>query len=286
MELIIVTGMSGAGKSVVVDAMEDLGFFCADNMPPKLIPVIANFIYQSGEKKKVATVTDIRVGDKSLSDFDEAFESLSGLNIPHKILFVDANDAELVRRYKETRRRHPLIDEAEGSLPTAVSLEREKMQKLKNMADYIIDTSKSNSTECRQRVIELFSTSSTDVSMKIRCISFGFKHGLPADADIVFDVRCLPNPFYISSMKDHTGLDRDVVDYVMGFEESVTTYNKLQDLIDYMIPLYIEEGKSQLIIAIGCTGGHHRSVCFAEKIGNALKEQNYEVKIKHRDIDK
>jgi len=285
MELIIITGMSGAGKSVVVDALEDLGYFVADNMPPKLIPVIANFLSQSGEKKKVATVTDIRVGNKSLSDFDEAFKDLKDMNIPHKILFVDASDSELVRRYKETRRRHPLLDQSEGSLPNAVSLERANMQVFKNIADYTIDTTNYKSADCRNRVYELFSTS-TEINMKIRCISFGFKHGIPTDADIVFDVRCLPNPFYVEELKEHTGLDKDVADYVMSFEESRVTYEKLQDLIDYMVPLYIEEGKSQLIIAIGCTGGHHRSVCFAQKIGTALKEQNYEVKIKHRDIDK
>lgn len=285
MELIIVTGMSGAGKSVVVDELEDLGYFCADNMPPKLIPIIANFMAQSGEKSKVATVTDIRVGNKSLSDFDDAFKALKEMNIPHKILFVDASNTELVRRYKETRRRHPLLDISEGSLPSAVALERENMQYFKNIADYNIDTTNSSAAECRQMVNDLFA-SSTNVNMKIRCISFGFKHGIPADADIVFDVRCLPNPFYVMSMREKTGLDEDVVDYIMSYEESVVTYNKLQDLLDYTVPLYIEEGKSQLIVAIGCTGGHHRSVCFVEKIGNSLKNQGYEVKIKHRDIDK
>lgn len=285
MELLIVTGMSGAGKSAVVDALEDLGYFCTDNMPPSLIPVVAKFIMQSDKKKKVATVTDIRVGEKNLLDFTETFESLATNKIKYKVLFIDAKDDVLINRYKETRRRHPLIDKNDGSLETSISEERKLIQPIRAMADYVIDTSKLSVQECKHRVNELF-LDDPDQSMKIRCMSFGFKYGIPSEADIVLDVRCLPNPFYVPALKYKTGLDKDVSDYVMDFDEAKTTLAKMEDMINYMVPLFVEEGKSQLVIAMGCTGGRHRSVCFAEQIKDNLKEQNYKVSIKHRDIDK
>lgn len=285
MELLIVTGMSGAGKSAVVDALEDLGYFCTDNMPPSLIPVIAKFISQSGEKKKIATVTDIRVGKKALADFKDTFETLAAQKIKYSVLFIDAKDDVLVNRYKETRRRHPLIDEFDGSLNAAIAEEREIIKSIRAISDYIIDTSKTSVQECKHRVNELF-LDDPDSNMKIRCMSFGFKHGIPNDADIVLDVRCLPNPFYVPSLKYKTGLDKEVRDYVMDFDEAKITLEKMKDMIDYMVPLFVEEGKSQLVIAFGCTGGRHRSVTFAEKIKDSLRDQGYKVNIKHRDIDK
>lgn len=286
MELLIVTGMSGSGKSAVTDALEDLGFFCADNMPPKLIPTIAQFVITSTDaNKKVATITDIRVGEKNLLDFSDAFETLKNMNISYKILFVDAADDVLIRRYKETRRKHPLLESCDGSLTTAIKRERELNVGIRAIADYTIDTSKTSVAECRQRVAELFLENPVN-SLKIRCMSFGFKFGIPGDADMVFDVRCLPNPFYIPSMKYKTGLDDDVCNYVMNHEQSEEVLQRLYSLIDYSVPLYRAEGKSQLVIAIGCTGGRHRSVCFAELIKDHLSSQGYSVSIKHRDIEK
>ena len=286
MELLIVTGMSGSGKSAVTDALEDLGFFCADNMPPALIPTIAQFVSTSPDTtKKVATVTDIRVGEKALGKFHETIETLKKMNFNYKILFVDASDEVLIRRYKETRRHHPLLDKCDGSLTASIAREREIMLEMRTIADYTLDTSKTSVSECRQRMIELFLEDPLS-SLKIRCMSFGFKFGIPGDADLVFDVRCLPNPFYIPTMKYKTGLDEDVANFVMNHEQSEEVLARLKSLIDYTVPLYRAEGKSQLVIAIGCTGGRHRSVCFAELIKDNLLSQGYSVSIKHRDIEK
>lgn len=285
MDLLIVTGMSGAGKSAVVDALEDLGYFCADNLPPAIIPTIAQFVNKTDNSQKIATVTDIRVGEKMFNEFSNVLKNLDDMDYSYKLLFVDASDDVLVRRYKETRRKHPLLDKCDGSLEAAIAMEREKLLNYRIRSDYIIDTSKSSVSECKQRVNELF-LDDPDSALRIRCMSFGFKYGIPSDADLVFDVRCLPNPFYVPSMKYRTGLEKDVSDYVMNSENSVNVLNKLNDLIDYMVPLYIEEGKSQLVIAIGCMGGRHRSVCFAEKIRDNLLSHGYNVSVKHRDIEK
>lgn len=286
MELLIVTGMSGSGKSAVTDALEDLGYFCADNMPPALIPTIAQFVNTSHDgNQKVATVTDIRVGENSLKDFKKTFEILEKMGYKYKILFVDAAEDVIISRYNQTRRKHPLLEKCDGSLSMCLSYEREIMQEIRALADYTIDTSKSTVSECKQRVVELF-LENPDSALKISCMSFGFKYGIPTDADLVFDVRCLPNPFYIPELKYHTGLEKDVCDFVMKFEQSKMLLKKINDLVQYAVPLYREEGKSQLIIAIGCTGGRHRSVCFAEQIKQGLQSLGNSVSIKHRDIEK
>ena len=286
MELLIVTGMSGSGKSAVTDALEDLGYFCADNMPPALIPTIAQFINTSHDtNQKIATVTDIRVGENSLKDFKNTFEILEKMNYKYKILFIDAADDVIINRYNQTRRKHPLLEQCEGSLSACISSEREIMRNIRAIADYTIDTSKTTVAECKQRVIDLF-LENPEQSIKISCMSFGFKYGIPTDADLVFDVRCLPNPFYIPELKYHTGLEKDVSDFVMKFEQSKMLLKKIDDLVQYSVPLYRQEGKSQLIIAIGCTGGRHRSVCFAEQIKDFLVSAGYSVSVKHRDIEK
>ena len=286
MELLIVTGMSGSGKSAVTDALEDLGYFCADNMPPALIPTIAQFINTSHDtNQKIATVTDIRVGENSLKDFKNTFEILEKMNYKYKILFIDAADDVIINRYNQTRRKHPLIEQCEGSLSACISSEREIMRNIRAIADYTIDTSKTTVAECKQRVIDLF-LENPEHSIKISCMSFGFKYGIPTDADLVFDVRCLPNPFYIPELKYHTGLEKDVSDFVMKFEQSKMLLKKIDDLVQYSVPLYRQEGKSQLIIAIGCTGGRHRSVCFAEQIKDSLAALGNSVSVKHRDIEK
>lgn len=286
MELLIVTGMSGSGKSAVTDALEDLGYFCADNMPPALIPTIAQFVNSSHEtNQKVATVTDIRVGENSLKDFKKTFETLRNMNYEYKILFIDAADDVIINRYNQTRRKHPLLEQCEGSLSSCINYEREIMQNIRAIADYTIDTSKSTVAECKQRVVDLF-LDNPDEAIKISCMSFGFKYGIPTDADLVFDVRCLPNPFYIPELKYHTGLEKDVREFVMKFEQSKILLKKINDLVQYSVPLYRQEGKSQLIIAIGCTGGRHRSVCFAEQIKDGLAALGNSVSVKHRDIEK
>ena len=286
MELLIVTGMSGSGKSAVIDVLEDLGYFCADNMPPLLIPTLAQFVNNTCESdQKIATVTDIRVGESSLADFSTVCEKLVQMNFKYKILFIDAADDVIIRRYKETRRKHPLLDMCDGSLSASVMKEREILHDLRAIADYTIDTSKYSVSECKKRVIDLF-LENPDDSMKISCMSFGFKYGIPTDADLVFDVRCLPNPFYVPTLKYKTGLEKDVCDFVMQFEQAEGLLAKIEDLILYSVPMYREEGKSQLVIAIGCTGGRHRSVCFAEKIKDSLIACGNPATVKHRDIDK
>lgn len=285
MELVIITGLSGAGKSRAVDVLEDIGFFCADNMPPKLIPTFVQLILNSKElRDRVAIVTDIRVGG-SFKDLFNALDNIKAMNCPYKMLFFDANNEVLLRRYKETRRKHPLIDEHNGSLIEAIEAERVILQPARQIADYIIDTSNLTATECKERVSSMFIDNPTN-AMTVHCISFGFKYGIPSDSDLVFDVRCLPNPFYIDELKEHTGIEPSVKDFVMKWEQAQVLIKKLYDLIDFLIPLYRTEGKSQLVISIGCTGGRHRSVVFAELIREHLCDDGLLLSINHRDIKK
>lgn len=285
MELVIITGLSGAGKSRAVDALEDIGFFCADNMPPKLIPTFVQLILSSKElRDRVAIVTDIRVGG-AFKDLFNALDDIKAMNCPFKMLFFDSSNEVLLRRYKETRRKHPLIDEYNGSLLDAIEAERIILQPARQIADYIIDTSNLTATECKERVSSMFIDNPTN-AMTIHCISFGFKYGIPSDSDLVFDVRCLPNPFYIDELKEHTGIEMPVRDFVMKWDQAKVLIQKLYDLIDFLIPLYRAEGKSQLVISIGCTGGRHRSVVFAELIREHLCEDGLLLSINHRDIKK
>ena len=285
MELVIITGLSGAGKSRAVDALEDIGFFCADNMPPKLIPTFVQLILNSKDlRDRVAIVTDIRVGG-AFKDLFNALDDIKAMNCPFKMLFFDSSNEVLLRRYKETRRKHPLIDEYNGSLLDAIEAERIILQPARQIADYIIDTSNLTATECKERVSSMFIDNPTN-AMTIHCISFGFKYGIPSDSDLVFDVRCLPNPFYIDELKEHTGIEMPVRDFVMKWDQAKVLIQKLYDLIDFLIPLYRAEGKSQLVISIGCTGGRHRSVVFAELIREHLCEDGLLLSINHRDIKK
>ncbi len=285
MEFVIVTGMSGAGKTRAVNVLEDCGYYCVDNMPPKLITKFAQLIAQSKDKiEKIAIVTDLRGGDL----FYSLFESLSELKsegFNYKILFVDARDEVIERRYKETRRKHPLLDLSDGSISKAILLEREALRLAREKSDYVIDTSHMSSTQLRDRVIKIFMGSNAP-GMHIHCMSFGFKYGTPSEADLVFDVRCMPNPFYEDDLKNKTGLQKEVMDYVMSFPQAQGLLPRLYDLVDYLLPLYVKEGKSQLIVAVGCTGGRHRSVIFAEKLHEHLVAQNDNctISIHHRDI--
>lgn len=284
MELVIVTGMSGAGKSRAVEALEDIGFYCVDNMPPKLIPTFVNLCLNSKDiRNRVALVADIRLGE----EFTELFIILSDLKklkVDYKILFIDADDEVIMRRYQETRRKHPLADEFNTpSILDAIKKEREILLPARQNADYILDTSDIMSSQFKEKIVNLFLTNIAS-SLKIYSISFGFKYGIPNEADLVFDVRCLPNPFYIPELKNHTGLEENVRNYVMKFEQSEILEKKLYDLIDFLIPLYRTEGKSQLTIAVGCTGGKHRSVVFAELLNKHLLENGADVSVFHRDI--
>ena len=284
MDLLIVTGMSGAGKSQAANALEDMGFYCVDNIPPTIIPNFIDLASHSGERlTRIAIVTDVR-GGEMFTEITDVLKDLKNKNIEFKILFLDAADEVLIHRYKENRRKHPLSNE-DVSLADAVKTEREILNSLRYHADYTIDTSYISNAQLKVKLSDIFFGSVSNV-LKIQCESFGFKYGADTEADLVFDVRCLPNPFYVEELKRKTGLDSEVRDYVMGGSESVEFFNKLTDFIDCAVPLYAKEGKSQLTIAIGCTGGKHRSVTFAELICKHLKQQNYNCVTVHRDIQK
>ncbi len=285
MEFVIVTGLSGAGKTRAMHAMEDIGFFCVDNLPPALIPVFYDLCVKSeGLRNRVAVVTDTR-GGELFKSFFTAMESLKRDKKPYKILFLDSSDAVLVRRFKETRRKHPLSDDLNGSLEQAVKLEREMLGPVKDCSDYVIDTSGVSPAQLKTRIAELFLSSPGD-SLTVHCISFGFKFGIPMESDLVFDVRCLPNPFYDEKLRPLTGLDPEVRDYVMEKEETAGFVSRFTDMIDYLLPLYEKEGKSQLVIAVGCTGGHHRSVALAQYMCDYLGAKGVKTSVTHRDIQK
>lgn len=285
MELLIVTGMSGAGKSQAANALEDMGFYCVDNIPPSIIPVFADLSARGGAAlDKMAVVTDVR-GGEMFSEIGSVLTNLTRNNIDYKILFLDAANDVLIRRYKENRRRHPLADENGQSVASAVEKEREMLRNLRFSADYIVDTSRISTAQLKTQLSNIFFGSVSNV-MKIQCKSFGFKYGSDSEADLVVDVRCLPNPFYVEELKKKTGLNREVQDYVLQTPESREFLERLISFIDCAVPLYAKEGKSQLIVSIGCTGGKHRSVTVAEQIGLHLEKQNYNCSISHRDIYK
>lgn len=283
MDFLVVTGLSGAGKSRAVDALEDIGFFCVDNLPPKLISRFAELAQQSdGKLSKIAVVTDVR-GGEMFDDFISEIDSLNSSSLKCKLLFLDCNDQVLIRRYKETRRKHPLISRQEVSVERAVADERKLLMQARERADYIIDTSNLSAMQLKERINNIFLDNISN-SMLINCMSFGFKYGAPSEADLVFDIRCLPNPFYVDELKHKTGLDLPVSEYVLSFPQAKQLLEKLLDLIDFLVPLYLSEGKSQLTIAFGCTGGKHRSVTFAEKLYEHLSEKLIKAAVNHRDI--
>lgn len=285
MGFVIVTGMSGAGKSRAMNAFEDLGYFCVDNLPPALLPKFSELCDRREETiTNIAVSVDIR-GRSLFNSFADVIEEFRAAQIKFSVLFIDANDKELFRRYKETRRKHPLIDECEGDLEKAIETERGILGSAITNADFVIDTSYLSPIQERERIVELFSENKSQ-DMRITCMSFGFKYGIPKEADIVFDVRCLPNPFYIDDMKYKTGCDSDVIEYVMKFDESINFLSHITGLLDFSMPLYKKEGKSQMVIAVGCTGGRHRSVVFAEKINEHLCVRGYNSFSVHRDYKK
>ncbi|WP_287209621.1 RNase adapter RapZ [Ruminococcus sp.] len=283
MQFVIITGMSGSGKSSAVNVLEDIGYYCVDNMPPELIPKFANICSQSdGKIDKVAFVVDIRGGDLFLK-LQDTVKQLQGEGVSLKILFLDSSDDVIVRRYKETRRKHPLDEVSYRNIRKAIETEREILRPIKAQADFYIDTSRSSTAQFKERLYSIFLGNNEFMHIDVQ--SFGFKFGAMSEGDLVFDVRCLPNPFYVPELKNKTGLDKDVYDYVLSFDEAKVLLGKLTDLIDYLIPLYEKEGKSQLVIAFGCTGGKHRSVTFAEAVAEHLRKQGHRIRITHRDIN-
>lgn len=285
MRFVIVTGMSGAGKSTALKMLEDMGYFCVDNLPIPLLPGFVQMLQNTDtEMKKVALGLDVRSG-QDLSGLKENLEAMDRDRIGYEILFLDANDAVLVKRYKETRRQHPLS--GSGRVDTGIAKEREKILFLKMKATYILDTSKMLTRELRIELEKIFVDGQSFCNLYITVMSFGFKYGIPQDADLVFDVRFLPNPYYIDTLQEKTGNEAEVQDYVMQNDKGRIFLDKLKDMMEFLIPNYILEGKNQLVIAIGCTGGKHRSVTLANALYQILdKEENYGVRIEHRDIGK
>ena len=285
MRCVIVTGMSGAGKSTALKMLEDMGYFCVDNLPIPLLPGFVQMLENMDtEMKKVALGLDVRSG-QDLTGLRENLEEMDRNRVGYEILFLDANDAVLVKRYKETRRQHPLS--GSGRVDTGIAKEREKILFLKMKATYILDTSKMLTRELRIELEKIFVDGQSFCNLYITVMSFGFKYGIPQDADLVFDVRFLPNPYYIDTLREKTGNEAEVQDYVMQNDKGRIFLDKLKDMMEFLIPNYILEGKNQLVIAIGCTGGKHRSVTLANALYQLLdQEESYGVRIEHRDIGK
>lgn len=283
MRFVIVTGLSGAGKSQTVRCLEDIGYYCMDNLPPALIPKFADICYQTGGKiDKIAIVVDIRGG----RFFDDLFHSLKLLNemgYKYEILFLDAEDEVLIKRFKESRRNHPLA--TSGRIINGILEERRRLEEVKSKADFIIDTSNITSRQLREELLKIIEDGEKFNSLIINVISFGFKYGIPIDADLVFDVRFLPNPYYIPELKKFSGNEDRIKHYVLSWEETGKFLEKINDLLEFLIPNYIKEGKSQLVIAIGCTGGRHRSVVIANEVYENLHKKNQTAIIGHRDIN-
>ncbi len=285
MRFVVVTGMSGGGKSTALKMLEDMGFYCVDNLP---VPLIEKFMElmatPNTELEKVALGLDVR-GGMDFASSERMLDRLREEGYLFEILFMDANDATLLKRYKETRRVHPLATEEDPRIESGVRKEREILSSIKKKADYVIDTSKLLTRELKEELDRIFIRNEEYNSLMVNIVSFGFKNGIPADADLVFDVRFLPNPFYIDELKHCTGNDRAVQSYVMSFGEAGIFLDKLVDMLGFLLPGYIKEGKYQLVVAIGCTGGQHRSVTLANALYQSLRDKgNYGLSISHRDI--
>ena len=283
MRFVVVTGMSGGGKSTALRMLEDAGFYCVDNLPVPLIEKFVELIAApDGEVTKVARGLDVRA-DQAFGDVQKILENLKANGYLFEILFMEANDKTLLKRYKETRRMHPLS--LDGRIEDGIRKERKVLNDIRNKSDYVIDTSNLLTRELKEELERIFVQNEEYNSLMVTILSFGFKHGIPADADLVFDVRFLPNPFYIDELKYKTGNDKEVQDYVMGFLEASVFIDKLADMVEFLIPNYIKEGKYQLVIGIGCTGGKHRSVTLANHLYMRMKNKgSYGLKIDHRDV--
>lgn len=283
-ELVILTGLSGAGKSTAMRFMEDVGYYCIDNMPPILLPSFLGLLTKQSEHNKIAIVIDIR----STENFDSVISVFDDINEEEydiKIVYLDIKTHIALKRYKLTRRKHPFAERFNGDIAQALAYERETIAPLRSKADYIVDTSDITGNQLRDRLTQILLGDDSDV-MNIHVMSFGFKHGIPTEADFVIDVRCLPNPYWVENLRTKTGLDDEVKDYVFSFEESNKLLEKLIDMLDFLNPLYIKEGKSQIVFAIGCTGGNHRSVAIAEALKLHFQRKWDNVTVNHRDISR
>lgn len=283
MRFVVVTGMSGGGKSTALKMLEDAGFYCVDNLPLSLVEKFAELVSMPGsEVGKVALGLDVR-SDQSFEDATKILEKLKNLGTKLEILFMDADEGVLIKRYKETRRVHPLA--MDKRVEDGVRIERRVLENIRRHADYVIDTSNLLTRELKEELNRIFVEGAAYNSLMVTVMSFGFKHGIPADADLVLDVRFLPNPFYIEELKCKTGNDREVQEYVMGFHEAEVFLEKLTDMLEFLIPNYVKEGKNRLVVAIGCTGGQHRSVTLARELYRRMKGRGgYGCKLYHRDI--
>lgn len=282
MRFVIITGMAGAGKSQALNNMEDMGYFCLDNMLPNLLPQFAALCSEHEDMDKVAVVIDSR-SREFFNSMDASLLKLNMQGIDYEILFLDASDEVLIKRFKETRRPHPLTKQ--GSILQGIASEREQMNDLKERAKYIVDTTSYTTNQLREKMWQMFSEDGGKNAFSISVTTFGFKRGIPLDADLVFDVRFLPNPFYIEELKGFTGLNEKVKDYIFKFKETQVFLDKLLDMVNYLVPFYAQQGKNQLVIAIGCTGGMHRSVAIANALYEQLKKTHESVFIEHRDIE-
>lgn len=282
MEFLIVTGLSGSGKSRVVDALEDIGFYCVDNMPPTLMSKFYELCFQA-ELEKIAVVTDIR-GRELFARLSAELEEMRAAGKKYRLLFMDCEDQTLLNRFKETRRKHPLADKF-TSIGLAITAERRMLSPIADCADYLIDTTHLTPSQLKERITQMFCGESS-ASMVVHILSFGFKYGASTESDLTFDVRCFPNPYYIEQLRPLTGKDKPVRDYVLGCEDVSQFLVRLYDMIDFLMPLYLKEGKSELVVAVGCTGGKHRSVTISEELAKHLTERGSRVVVTHRDIGK
>lgn len=282
MDFLIITGMSGAGKSQTMKIMEDMGYYCMDNLPPNLLVQLAELFKESKRGiKKVAVVVDIR-GGEFFQNLSKSLEGLSDMGINYKILFLDASDNTIVNRYKELRRSHPL--KPEGSIIEGIEEERKMLKSLKERAFFIIDTSNLNLAMLKEEIYKLFLKDGEKRKLTISVTSFGFKNGMLMDGDLVFDVRFLPNPYYIPELKEHSGIEEEVKEYVFKWPQTNIFISKLTDMLEFLIPYYIEEGKTQLVVGIGCTGGFHRSVAMTNKLVEILEDNGHRAIANHRDL--
>ncbi len=283
MRFILISGLSGAGKSKSASFLEDMGYYVVDNLPAALIPKFAELCMAGqGRYDKVALVTDIRGGQTFDALFD-ALDQLRDMGCDYKILFVEASLETIIKRYKETRRSHPLA-KAGRSLEEAVALERSALEPVRKRSEYILDTSALSTAKLRGEMLRLFGEGDGKPAMSVSVISFGFKNGIPLEADLVFDVRCLPNPYYIAELRNQTGLDAGVRDFVFGYQQTRDLMAHLESLLSFLLPLYVEEGKTALVIAVGCTGGHHRSVAVTRALADFIRQKGYNASESHRDM--
>lgn len=283
-DIVFLTGVSGAGKSTAMSFLEDVGYYCIDNMPPELISVFIGLIEKSDAYNKIAIVADVRASGV-FEAFYQSIDSLKNEENSVRVIYLDIKNHIAMKRYKLTRRKHPYADKFQGDIIQALSYEKEVLLPVLEKADYVIDTSDLSSNQLRTRLTQILLGDDKEV-MNIHVVSFGFKHGIPMDADFVLDVRCLPNPYWIEALRSKTGLDQEVYDYVFSFDEANELYDRLKGLLDYLNPLYIKEGKSQIVLAIGCTGGNHRSVAMAERLAKHFHRHWDNVTVNHRDIER